>query len=76
VSIWLYTGAASLVVALVSLLGYEYHAWRKGPEPTISDIVRAWDRKAWLRKLLIFVAITVVAQSIQFLAIHFDFPVG
>jgi hypothetical protein len=70
---WLYTGAASLFVAALTLLGYEYHAWRTDEEATISTIVRRWDRGNIMRRVVVFAAITVVAMSIQFLAIHFIF---
>lgn len=63
------------MVALVTLLGYEWHAWRKGPEPTISAIVRIWDRPL-LRRVLVFASVTLVAWSIQFLAVHFVWNVG
>lgn len=73
----LYTGAAALVVALVTILTYEWHAWRTGKEPTISTEVRLWDHKTvWGRRTFVFTAITIIAWSIQFLAIHFVFNVG
>jgi hypothetical protein len=87
--IWLYVGAASLFVATVLILGYEWWAWRKGKahfvggpdavvteDLTISAIVRRWNRGNWKRRAVVFVAITIVALSIQFLAIHFVFAVG
>jgi hypothetical protein len=61
---------------MVTLLGYEYHAWRTDEEATISTIVRRWDKQNLKRKSAVFAAITVVAWSIQFLAIHFVFNVG
>lgn len=74
--VWLYVGAAAILFAAITILGYEAHAAFVGPEPTISALVRAFDRASLKRKGWIFAAITVVAMSIQFLAIHFVFPVG
>lgn len=74
--VWLYAGAAALLFATITILGYETHAAFRGPEPTISALVRAFNRQSIKRKGWIFAAITVVAMSIQFLAIHFVFPVG
>lgn len=72
----LWYGLNAVVLALVTLLGYELHAWLTRDEPTISWIVRRWRGTTLWRKILIMVVTTIIAWSIQFLGIHFAFNVG
>lgn len=73
---FLWAGVDGLIVALIALLGYELHAWLTRDEPTISWIVRRWRGDSLWRKLVVFIPITIIACSIQFLGVHFVFNVG
>ena len=74
----LWQGLDALIVALITLLGYELHAFlvRDKNEPVITHIVRRWRGDSLWKKIVVFTGCTIVAWSIQFLGFHFAFDVA